>query len=81
MNVALKPELAKFVTEQVKAGRYESPEDVVAAAVSRLRQDDGADGFAPGELDALLAEAEAEFRRGEGIDVDAVFAEIGRAHV
>lgn len=31
--------MAKFVREQVKAGRYASPDDAINAAVSRLQTD------------------------------------------
>jgi putative addiction module CopG family antidote len=76
MNITLKPELEQYVADQVKAGHYGSVEDVVAAAVTSFMQDQQRAEFAPGELDQLLAEAEAEFARGEGIDADEVFAEI-----
>lgn len=36
--------------------------------------------FAPGELDRLLAEAEAEIERGEVVDCDAFFAELHRKY-
>lgn len=38
--------------------------------------DDQKSDFAPGELDELIAQAEAQFKRGEGVDADAVFSEI-----
>ena len=78
MQITLKPELERYVEEQVRAGRYASAEDVMTAAVGRLMQDDHAGDFAAGELDALIARAEAQFRRGEGSDASDVFAEIRR---
>lgn len=72
MNVVLKPELQKFVDEQVTTGRYPSAEDVVAAAVTRFMQDERLGEFAPGELDALLAEGEADLQRGDFVTMDEV---------
>jgi antitoxin ParD1/3/4 len=37
LNVALKPSLAKFVQNEVKAGRFASAADAVNAAVARLQ--------------------------------------------
>jgi Arc/MetJ-type ribon-helix-helix transcriptional regulator len=56
MNIVLtKVELEKYIEDQVSSGRYGSPEDVVAAALSRQIQEGPIDDFAPGELDELLA--------------------------
>lgn len=41
MNVQLKPELRQFIDDQVKAGRYDSPDAAINDAVSRLRTEDG----------------------------------------
>ena len=81
MKVALKPEDERYIREQVGAGRYASAEDALAAAVAQLRQADRAGDFAPGELDALIREAEAEFGRGEGYTMAEMrehFAQRGR---
>jgi putative addiction module CopG family antidote len=39
MTVTLKPDLERFVAEQVSAGRYASPAEVLEAAVARLMLD------------------------------------------
>ena len=78
MQITLRPSLKRYVEEQVRAGRYASAEDVMAAAVGRLMQDEDSGDFAPGELNALIARAEAQFRRGEGLDAADVFEEIRR---
>jgi putative addiction module CopG family antidote len=67
MNLSLKPQLKKFVENQVKTGRYESIDQVLAAGVARLMQDDGNDDFAPGELQKLVDEGEADIARGNFI--------------
>ena len=71
MTITLKPELQQFVDEQVRAGQFASPEDVVEAGLGRLRAETLGD-FQPGELDKLIAPAEAQFARGEGHTLDHV---------
>jgi putative addiction module CopG family antidote len=72
MNVALKPELKKFVEKEVKAGRYESVDDVMAAAVTRLMQDDQGIDLKPGELQALIEKGEADIARGDVLTLSQV---------
>jgi len=74
MNLALKPEFEKFVEEQVKTGRFDTPEAVVAAALTRLMQDDDDVDFAPGELQAMLDEGETDIARGDVLTLDQVRA-------
>ncbi|MDB5353840.1 MAG: putative addiction module antidote protein family [Phycisphaerales bacterium] len=73
MSLQLKPELQKFIDDQVKAGRYDSPEEVVEAGIATLVQQERYGDFAPGELDRLLAEGEADIQRGDIHDGDEVF--------
>jgi hypothetical protein len=68
MQVLLtKPELEKFVSEQVSAGHFPSPEAVIEAGLARLMLDPD-----PDELDdetaAAIAEGNDQIERGEGID-------------
>ncbi len=72
MNVTLKPGLKKFVTSQIKTGRYDSVEDVFSAAIARLMQDEQAVDFAPGELLALVEEGEADIQRGDVLTLEEV---------
>jgi putative addiction module CopG family antidote len=72
MNVALRPELKKFVEKEVKAGRYESVDDVLAAAVTRLMQEDQGIDFKPGELQALIDKGEADIARGDVLTLSQV---------
>lgn len=64
MKLVLQPELERYIDQQVKAGRYESAEQVVAAALTRQIQDERMGEFLPGELDALLVEGEKDFEQG-----------------
>ena len=68
MTLTLRSELEQFVEEQVRAGHYPTAEAVVEAALAEM-----AGGLQPDPLDAedwaAIAEADAEFDRGEGIDL------------
>ena len=70
MILTLRPEVEKFIGEQVRDGRFPTPEAVVEAAILALRDDP------PLEIDdetaAAINEAEAEIDRGEGMDLAAV---------
>ncbi len=74
MNVKLKPEVQKFVEEQVKAGRFASPGEVLDEAVNRMKTE--------GELElddetvAAILRAEEQLDRGEGIEFDQFKAEM-----
>jgi len=56
MQIALEPKMRKFVESQLKSGLYDRADDVVAAALGRLMQDERANSFAPGELRKLIEE-------------------------
>jgi len=67
MTVQLKPELAKFVQEQVEAGQFGSVDEAVNAAVARFQSEQE---LLSGELDdadlAAIEEGLAQLNRGEG---------------
>ena len=67
MNVALKPEFKKFIEKQIKAGRYGSVEDVLAAGITRLMQDNHDFGLSPGELQMMVDEGEADITEGNTV--------------
>jgi Arc/MetJ-type ribon-helix-helix transcriptional regulator len=73
MSVALNPETLRLIEERMRRGGYASADDVVRAALASLDQQ--AD-FEPGELDWLLAVADAEIDRDELLDGEEVFREI-----
>ena len=50
MNIPLKPDLQKFIDDQVRQGRYDSPEDAINAAVARLQTDRDLSGLSLGTL-------------------------------
>jgi Arc/MetJ-type ribon-helix-helix transcriptional regulator len=57
--------IEKFTDKQVKAGRYDSVEDMPSAAITRLMQDDEDHDFAPGELQAIVDAGELDIARGD----------------
>ncbi len=73
MNLSLPPRIQKLIEERVKSGKYETPEDVVAAAVAHLEQQERFGDFEPGEVDRLLEEGE---HSGSPLDGDEVMAEL-----
>ena len=78
MIVDLAPEVERFVAAQVAAGRFASAEELLTAAVLRLRDEDAA----ADELDdadrAAIAEADAEIAAGLDRPWDEVEAELRR---
>ncbi len=75
MQVQLKkPELEKFIADQVQAGHFPSPDAAVEAAVEQMMFERDAI-----ELDqetiAAINRAEAQLDRGEGIDFKQFAAE------
>jgi antitoxin ParD1/3/4 len=75
MTLQLKPNLQKYVDEQVQSGSYDSADEVVAAGLAALQQQKR-EVFGPGELDKLLAEGLADIERGDLHDGEAVFREL-----
>jgi Arc/MetJ-type ribon-helix-helix transcriptional regulator len=75
MTVTLSPEDSRFVEERVRAGDFRSVEEAVGIALGRLRSDWPGE-FEPGELDALIAEGEADIERGDVVDADEVYRQL-----
>lgn len=64
MELTLQPDTRRFIDDQVKAGRFPTPEAVVEAAIAQWQNDD-----LDAETIAAINEAEAQADRGEGIDL------------
>ena len=73
MNLLLDPEVRTLIDERVNSVLYATPEDVVAAALLTLDQQEWLGDFASGELDALLAEGEQSITQEETMDGDEAF--------
>ena len=80
MTVTIPPELEKFVLDEVAAGHYLSPEEVVTAGLARLMLDPPPEGELDDETLAAIEEAEAQFERGEGIPIEEAFARLRAKH-
>jgi Arc/MetJ-type ribon-helix-helix transcriptional regulator len=69
MNLSLAPDIRRFINDQVRAGRFATPEAVVEAAIVNMRDTNDA------ELDdqtiAAINEGEEQGDRGEGIELAA----------
>ena len=74
------PELERFITEEVKSGRFPSHTAAVAAAVERMMLEHE---FLDTDDETLAAidEAEAQLDRGEGITVETAFADLRKKYV
>ena len=80
MDVALKPELERFVEEQVKAGRFGSPAEVLEAGLARLMLDRRSDELDEEDLKAI-EESEDQIARGEDLDWNEVSATLRRKYL
>lgn len=80
MEMELRPELKAFVDEQVRSGRYESTAEVLEAGLARLMLDPVPDVLDEQDL-ATIAESDAQFARGEGLDWAGVRAELVRKYL
>jgi Arc/MetJ-type ribon-helix-helix transcriptional regulator len=83
MNLSLPSEIQKVIDERVKSGSYRRAEDVVAAAVVSLGQQERAMQLTAAELEAVypslrekLAEGLAAADAGKLSDGDAFFDEL-----
>ncbi|HYV36201.1 MAG TPA: type II toxin-antitoxin system ParD family antitoxin [Gemmataceae bacterium] len=73
MNLLLTPDLQKLINERVTSGKYATAEDVVAAAIMSLDQQEQFGDFETGELDSLLADGEQSIQRDGTLDGDEAF--------
>jgi antitoxin ParD1/3/4 len=78
MKLSLSVDIERLIAERVASGRYRTAEDVVAAAVSVLEQQERWGEFRPGEMDGLLEEGERDTEAGRVVEGEAVFAELRR---
>ena len=73
MKLLLKAEVRKRIDDRVKSGRYASAEDVVAAAVMSLDQQERFGDFSAGELSELLAAGERSIAASGTLDGERAF--------
>ena len=80
MDVRLPAELEQFVDDEVKAGHFDSRDEVIEAAVARLMLDPRQLAPDPETL-AAINEAERQIDRGEGIALDEAFEKLRTKHL
>ena len=80
MQISLnKPELERFVADQVTRGRFPSAADVIEAALARLMFEDAEEEFDEETLQAIRR-AEEQLDRGEGRPFKQVADELRKRH-
>jgi Arc/MetJ-type ribon-helix-helix transcriptional regulator len=72
-------ELENFLTEQVKAGHFASPEAAVEAAVEQMKLDQSSVELTTADLDAIK-ESDGQIDRGESVDFDTFEGEMRRKY-
>jgi len=77
MNVPLKPELEKFIEDEVKSGRSSDPSEFLSRAVYHyvLARDLGEE-YAPEEIDRMIAEGLEDIERGDTIEGTEAFRQL-----
>jgi antitoxin ParD1/3/4 len=82
MNISIHPQLANFVEEQVKAGHYESPDEMVNAALARLQNDSESSAGPTDDLKKEIALGLEEAERGQLVEwnPDEIWEEVERRH-
>lgn len=85
MNLTLTPEFEKFVEDEVKAGRYATPQDVIVAGLSVLMQEHRLDRSSFDELESIfpnlrqqIAEGLQDANAGRFTDGEAFFDHLER---
>jgi hypothetical protein len=70
MQVQLtKPELERFVGDQVNAGHYPSPEAAVEAAIAQMMVDQDEVGPTAEDVKAM-SESDSQINRGDSVDFE-----------
>jgi antitoxin ParD1/3/4 len=85
MNLAISPQMQRFVDEEVRSGRYAAPEDVIHAALASLIQNRWLETASIDEVEAVLpefrkkiAEGLADLRDGKMVDGEEFFDRLER---
>ena len=79
MQVTLKPQFQKFIDEQIRTGRFASPEEAIEAGVARLMSEPQPDVL-DAEDRAAIRESQAQIERGELIDARTFGEELKRKY-
>ena len=78
LNVSLTPELEQFVQSRLASGRYQTASEVVREGLRLLEEREEARETALNEIRAKIQRGIEQADRGELLDGDTVFEEIGQ---
>jgi antitoxin ParD1/3/4 len=67
MELTITPELESLIQRKLNSGKYETPQQVIESALSRLDEKDVDLGMSTAEFQALIDEGWNEAERGETI--------------
>jgi Arc/MetJ-type ribon-helix-helix transcriptional regulator len=81
MDVKLNPKIQRFVDDQVSAGLFSSPAEVVEAGLARLMLDPRSNDFLDADDLAAIEESEAQITRGEVLDWKEASAQLREKHL
>nr|WP_309738144.1 element excision factor XisI family protein [Chamaesiphon sp. OTE_20_metabat_361] len=73
MNLTLKPELTKFIQQEILTGKYANPEEAIEVALNLLKSKSATDRLAT-ELREKIDSAAAQLDSGEGLNPEDVLA-------
>jgi Arc/MetJ-type ribon-helix-helix transcriptional regulator len=80
MDLTLKPELQRFVDEQVRSGRFPTAVEVLEAGLARLMLDPAGDELDDEDV-AAIEESEQQIARGEDLDWREVSAKLRQKYL
>jgi antitoxin ParD1/3/4 len=80
LDVSLPPELARYVSERVSTGVYDSADAMIREGLRLLQQREAEQQSRLAELRSAIDEALAAAERGERMDGDEAFAWLRRRH-
>jgi antitoxin ParD1/3/4 len=75
MNLSLKPELEKFIQQEIIQDKYATPDEVIEAALNLIDRQNSADRWAI-EIGEKIDVAIEQIDRGEGAKGEEVFASL-----
>ena len=82
MDVSIKPELQKFIADQLRGGHYKTADDLINTALTHLQAHVE---LPPDEIEELRAEIDLgieDFERGDFVewDPEGIWSEVERIH-
>jgi Arc/MetJ-type ribon-helix-helix transcriptional regulator len=79
MDVQIKPELHRYIDDQIRAGNFSSPVEVIEAGLARLMLDPTPEPLDDETL-AAIDEGDDQLDRGEGVPLEQAFKQLRAKH-